>query len=61
LIKHGFMEYYEYRNKHGEEGLNETEMRDSYLKREVPAGIEEEHNNVKEADILWLIDDNIEF
>jgi hypothetical protein len=31
LIKHGFMEDYRCWNKHGEEGLNEVEMRDSYL------------------------------
>jgi hypothetical protein len=37
LIKHGFMDDYQYWNKHGEERLNEVEMRDSYLKREVPS------------------------
>jgi hypothetical protein len=40
LIKHGFMEDYRCWNKHGEKGLNEVEMRDSYLQREIPAGIE---------------------
>jgi hypothetical protein len=30
LIKHGFMEDYRCWNKHGKEGLNEVEMRDSY-------------------------------
>jgi hypothetical protein len=33
LIKHGFMEDYRCWNKHGEEGINEVEMRDSYLER----------------------------
>jgi hypothetical protein len=42
LIKHGFMENYRCWNKHGEEGLNEAEMRDSYLEREVPNGVEED-------------------
>jgi hypothetical protein len=36
-------------------------MRDSYLEREIPAGVEEEHNDVIKADILGLIDDNIVF
>jgi hypothetical protein len=45
----------------GEEGLNEAEMRDSYLEREVPTGVEENHDNVNEADILGFTDDNIEF
>jgi hypothetical protein len=31
LIKHRFMEDYRCWNKHGEEGLNEAEIRDSYL------------------------------
>jgi hypothetical protein len=35
LIMHGFMEDYRCWNKHGEEGFNEVEMRDSYTKREV--------------------------
>jgi hypothetical protein len=49
-------------NKHGEEELNEAEMRDSYLKREVPTGVEEDHDDdVNEADILGFIDDDIEF
>jgi hypothetical protein len=34
LIKHEFMEDYRCRNRHGEEGLNEPGMRDSYLERE---------------------------
>jgi hypothetical protein len=45
----------------GEEELNEAEMRDSYLEREVPTGVEENHDNVNEADILGFTDDNIEF
>jgi hypothetical protein len=62
LIKHGFMENYRCWNKHGEEGLNEAEMRDSYLEREVPTGAEEDHDDdVNEPDILGLTDDDIEF
>jgi hypothetical protein len=57
LIKHGFMEDYQYWNKHEEEGL--TEMRNSYLEKEVPTGVEEQHDDVKEAYILGLTDDNI--
>jgi hypothetical protein len=48
-------------NKRGEEGLNEAEMRDSYLEREVPTSVEEEHVDVNEADILGLTDDDIVF
>jgi hypothetical protein len=33
LIKHGFMEDYRCWDKHEEEGLNEAEMRDSYVER----------------------------
>jgi hypothetical protein len=36
-------------------------MRDSYLEREVPTGVEEDHNDVNKADILGFIDDDIEF
>jgi hypothetical protein len=36
-------------------------MRDSYLEREVPTGVEEDHDDVNEADILGFIDDDIEF
>jgi hypothetical protein len=62
LIKHGFTEDYRCWNKYGEEGLNEAEMRDSYLEREVPINIKEDHNNdVNEPDILWFTDDDIEF
>jgi hypothetical protein len=61
LIKHGFMEDYQCWNKHREERLNEAEMRDLYLEREVPTGVEEDHNDVDDADILGFIDDNIEF
>jgi hypothetical protein len=61
LIKHGFMEDYRYWNKHGEEGPNEAEMRDSYFEREVPTGLEEDHDDVNEADILGSTDDDIEF
>jgi hypothetical protein len=61
LIKHGFMEDYRCWNKHGDEGLNEAEMRYSYLEREVPIGVEEEHDDINKADILGLIDDDIVF
>jgi hypothetical protein len=46
LIKHEFMEYYRCWNKHGEEGLNKSKMRDSYLEREVPTCVEEDHDDV---------------
>jgi hypothetical protein len=58
LIKNGFMEDYRCWNEHGEEGLSEAEMRDSYLEREVLTGVEEDHNNVNKADILWFTDDD---
>jgi hypothetical protein len=61
LIKHGFMEDYRCWNKQGEEGLNEVEMRDSYLERKLPAVVEEYHGDVNKADILGFINDDIEF
>jgi hypothetical protein len=61
LINHGFMENYRCWNKHGEEGLNEAEMRDSYMEREVPTGVEEDYDDVNEADILGFTDDDIKF
>jgi hypothetical protein len=36
-------------------------MRDSHLEREVPTGVEEDHDDVNEADILGFTDDDIEF
>jgi hypothetical protein len=36
-------------------------MRNSYLEREVPTGVEEDHNDVNEADILGFTDDDIKF
>jgi hypothetical protein len=51
LIKHGFIEDYRCWNKHGEEGLNEAEMRDSYLESEVPTGVEEDHDDLNKTDI----------
>jgi hypothetical protein len=48
-------------NKHGEEGLNEAEMRDLYVEREVPTSVKEDHDDMNEADILGFTDDNIEF
>jgi hypothetical protein len=48
-------------NKRGEEELNEAEMRDSYAEREVPTSVEEDHNDVNEADILGFTDDDIKF
>jgi hypothetical protein len=53
---------YRYWNKYGEEGFNEAEMRDSYLEREVPTVVEEDHNDdVNEPNILWFTNDDIEF
>jgi hypothetical protein len=61
LIKHGFIEDYRCWNKHGEKGFNEAEMRDLYLEREVPTSVEEDHDDVNEADILGFTDDDIKF
>jgi hypothetical protein len=61
LIKHGFMDDYQCWNKHREEGLNEAEIRDSYLEREVPTGVEEDHDDTNKADILGFTNDDIEF
>jgi hypothetical protein len=61
LIKHRLMENYRCWNKHGDVRLNEEEMRDSYLEREVPTGVEEDHDDVNEEDILGFTDDDIEF
>jgi hypothetical protein len=61
LIKHGFIEDYRCWNKHGEEGLNEAGMRDSYLEREVSTGIEDHDDDVNKPDILGLTIDDIEF
>jgi hypothetical protein len=36
-------------------------MRDSHLKREVPTGVEDNHDDMNEVDILGFIDDDIEF
>jgi hypothetical protein len=36
-------------------------MRGSYLEREVPTGVEEDHDDVNKADILGFIDDNVVF
>jgi hypothetical protein len=55
------MEDYQCWNKHGEDGLNKTEMRDSYLEREFPNDVEEDHYDVNETDILGFTDDDIEF
>jgi hypothetical protein len=55
------MEDYRCWNKYGEKGLNEVEMGDSYLEREVPTGVEEDYDDVNETDILAFIDDDIEF
>jgi hypothetical protein len=61
LINNGFMNDYQCLNKHGEVGLNEAEIGDSYLDREVPTSVEEDHDDVNEADILGFTDDDIEF
>jgi hypothetical protein len=55
------MDDYRCWNKHGEEGLNEVEMRDSYMERDVLTGVEKDHDDVNEADILGFTDDDIEF
>jgi hypothetical protein len=52
------MEDYRCWNKHGEEGLNEAESRDSYVEREVATVVEEEDDDVDEADILGLSNDD---
>jgi hypothetical protein len=61
FIKHGFMEDYRCWNKHGEEGINEAELRDSYLARVVPTSVEDDHDDVNKADILGFTDDDIKF
>jgi hypothetical protein len=62
LIKHRFMDDYRCWNKQGEEALIEAEMRDSYLEREVPTGVKEDHDDdVNEPDILGFTNDDIEF
>jgi hypothetical protein len=61
LMKHGFMQDYRCWNKYGEEGLNEAENRDSYLEREVPIVVEQDHDAVNKAAILGFMDDDIEF
>jgi hypothetical protein len=57
LIKLGFMEDYRCWNKYREEELNEAEMSDSYLERDVPTGVEEDHDDVNETDILEFTND----
>jgi hypothetical protein len=55
LIKHRFKEDYRCWNKHGEVELNEAEMRE-----EIPTdGVEEEDDDVNEANILRLSDVDI--
>jgi hypothetical protein len=36
-------------------------MRDSYMEREAPTDVEEDHDDVNETDILEFTDDDIEF
>jgi hypothetical protein len=55
------MEDYRCWNKYEEEELNEADMRYSYLEREVPTGVEEDRNDMNEADILGFTGDGIEF
>jgi hypothetical protein len=55
------MEDYRCWNKHGEEGINEADVRDSYMERGVPTGVEEDHDDVNEIDILGFTDDDIVF
>jgi hypothetical protein len=61
LIKHGFMEDYRCWNKHGDERLNKAEMRDLYVKREVPTDVKEDHDDVNDVEILGSTNDDIEF
>jgi hypothetical protein len=61
LIKHGFIEYYRCWNKYGEERLNKIEIRDSYVERKVPTGVEEDHNDMNDVGTLGFTDDDIEF
>ena len=59
LIMRGFMDDYRCWSKHGEKGLNEAELRDA-LEREIRMGVEEEdQDNVNEAVMLGLSDDDI--
>jgi hypothetical protein len=55
------MDDYRCWNKHGEVGLNEAEMRDSHLEREVSTGVKEDHDDMNETDIIGFTDDDIEF
>jgi hypothetical protein len=55
------MEDYRCWNKHGEEGLNEAEMRNSYLERDVSTVVNDHDDDVNEPDILGFTDDDIEF
>jgi hypothetical protein len=36
-------------------------MKGSYLEREVPTSVKEDHDDVNDADILGFTDDDIEF
>jgi hypothetical protein len=42
-------------------GLNEAEMRDSHLEREVLTGVEKDHDDMNKIDILGFTNDGIEF
>jgi hypothetical protein len=55
------MEDYRLWNKHGEEGITEAEIRDSYLEREVHTIVKEDHDNVNGADILGFTNGDVEF
>jgi hypothetical protein len=61
LIKNGFIKDYRCWNKHGEVEFNEAKMRDSYLEKEVPTGVEADHDDVNEVHILGFTNDDIEF
>jgi hypothetical protein len=39
----------------------DTQMRESYLEREVHTNVKEDHDGVNEADILGFTNDDIEF
>jgi hypothetical protein len=36
-------------------------MMNSYMEREVPTGLEEDHDDVNETDILWFTNNDIKF
>jgi hypothetical protein len=62
LIKHGFMEdYIKIGINMGSKELMKQRCEIHNLERKVPTGVEVEHDDVNEIDILGLIDDDIVF